>query len=102
MSVLTLAVKHGRTLPEARTELERVVSEVQTRFGGMIQRSEWSADRNSVKLFGIGFEIELRVDEQEVHVTGDIPFLSNLLGGPVMAGLKQILQQHFPKQLPSS
>jgi hypothetical protein len=39
------------------------------------------------------------VDGQEVHATGDIPMLGALLGSPVAAGLKQILQQTFRKPL---
>jgi hypothetical protein len=39
------------------------------------------------------------VDAQAVHATGDIPLLGALLGSPVAAGLRQILQQTFRKQL---
>src|SRR5256885_11811843 len=39
--------------------------------------------------------IELWVDAQAVHATGDIPILSGLFGGQLASGLKQILQQAF-------
>ena len=39
------------------------------------------------------------VDVQDVHATGDIPILGELLGGPLAAGLKQIVQQAFQKKL---
>jgi hypothetical protein len=101
MSVLTFTLKHGRSLPEAREQLERAVSQVQSQFGAFVSRTEWSADRNGVTLSGTGFVVEMRVDPVEVHVTGDIPLLGNLLGNPLTAGLKKIVQQAFPKSLPS-
>jgi hypothetical protein len=100
MSTLTMTIKHGRTLPEARAQLDQAVGQVQRHFGALIQRTDWAADRNSVKLSGVGFEVELRVDSELVHVTGDIPFLSGLLSGPLTAGLRQIVEQAFPKRLP--
>jgi hypothetical protein len=101
MSLIHLTVKHNRTFEEARTQLQTAVQEVQTRFGYMLQRVEWSADRDRAKLFGTGFEVEMRVDPQEVHVSADLPFLGGLLSGPFVAGLKGIVQQTFHKQLPS-
>jgi hypothetical protein len=100
MALINLSVKHGRTLDEARRLLEKAVQEAQTRFGPMIQRIDWSADRSSVKLFGVGFEAEMRVDAVDVHVSGDMPFLGNLLSGPMVSGLKGIIQQTFQKRLP--
>jgi len=40
------------------------------------------------------------VDAFEVHATGAIPILGGLLGGPLASGLKQIVQQTFPKEQP--
>ena len=99
MPLLSLNVAHGQTLEEARRRLETVVREVSGRFGAL-GRVEWSADRNRVKLEGVGARVEMWVDAQEVHVTGDIPMLGGLLSGPLAAGLKQIVQQTFRKQLP--
>jgi hypothetical protein len=53
-----------------------------------------------VKLEGVGARIEMWVDAQVVHMTGDLPGLGGLLGGPLASGLKQILNQAFRKQLP--
>jgi hypothetical protein len=100
MSLINLSVKHGRTLDEARTRLEAAVTEVHRSFGPMIRRVEWAADRASVRIEGAGFWVEMRVDAQDVHATGDIPLLGGLLGGPLASGLKQIVQQTFQKQLP--
>jgi hypothetical protein len=100
MALINLSVKHGRTLDEARRLLEQAVLEAQTRFGPMIQRIDWSADRSSVKLLGVGFEAEMRVDALDVHVSGDMPLLGNLLSGPMVSGLKGIIQQTFQKRLP--
>src|SRR5437764_5557126 len=79
MSLIKLSVKHNRTREEARTQLQTAVSDVRSRFGSMVQRVETSADRDTVKMFGTGFEVELRVDDQEVHVRADLPFLGGLL-----------------------
>lgn len=99
MSLITLSVKHGRTLDEARQRLETTVSQVQSQFASMIERTEWSADRNTVRLVGKGFWIDMRVDAVEVHVVGDIPLLGRLLGGPLTAGLKRIVEKNFQKKL---
>jgi hypothetical protein len=99
MSLIQLTIKHGRTLEEARQALERSVKAVCTQFAGMIERVEWSPDRNSVSLWGSGCTAELRVDPVEVHFCGDIPILGGLLGAPIAAGLKQIIHQNFQKQL---
>ncbi|HLJ96449.1 MAG TPA: polyhydroxyalkanoic acid system family protein [Gemmataceae bacterium] len=99
MSQIDLRVKHNRTREQARAQLETAVREVQNRFGSMVQRVTWSADRDMVKLEGTGVEVHMRVDDQELHVAADLPFLGALLGSPLMAGLKRIVQQTFHKQL---
>ena len=52
-----------------------------------------------MKLEGAGVRVEMWVDAQNVHATGDIPILGQLLGGPLASGLKQIVQQAFQKKL---
>jgi hypothetical protein len=99
MPMFNLSVKHNRTLDEARTALEKAVSEVRNQLGIMVQRVEWSADRNRVKMSGTGFVVEMWADPQEIHVEGDLPLLDNLLGGPFGAGLKKVLHQTVEKHL---
>jgi hypothetical protein len=70
-----------------------------SQFGG-VWRVEWTADRNRVKLEGVGVWVEMWVDAQNVHATGDIPVLGELLGGPLASGLKKIVQQAFQRELP--
>src|SRR6266511_1827001 len=93
MPLISLSIAHGQTLEEARRRLEMVIHEVSDRFG--VRRVEWSADRSRVKLEGVGARLDMWVDAQEVHVTGDIPALGGLLSGPLISGLKQIIQQAF-------
>jgi hypothetical protein len=99
MPLINLSVQHGRTLEEARSNLEAVVHKVHSQFRALVRQVAWSADRNRVRLDGLGFWVEMWVDAQEVHVSGDIPLLGGLLGSSVATGLKQIVQQTFQKKL---
>jgi hypothetical protein len=92
-------MKHGRTLEDARARLETTLADVNGKFGMMITRTEWSADRNQAKVYGRGFELELRIDATDLHVTGDIPLIGKLLGQPFMKGLKDSLERTFQKRL---
>jgi hypothetical protein len=97
MSLMNLSLKHGRTLDEARAKLESTVTEMRSQFAAMIQKVEWSPDRNRVKIVGTGFEGELRVDAVEVHATVDVPMLGGFLANSLKANLEQILQHNFPR-----
>lgn len=99
MPLINLTVQHGRTREEASRRLEAAVAEVSGRFGALIRSVDWSADRHRVKLDGVGFWVEMWVDAQAVHATGDIPILGGLLGSQFASGLKQIVQQTFQKRL---
>jgi hypothetical protein len=99
MPLINLSVKHGRTLDEARDQLEAAVQKVSSQFKALIRHVTWAADRTQVRLDGVGFWVEMWVDVQEVHVSGDMPLLGGLLGSPVATGLKQIVQQTFRKKL---
>jgi Putative polyhydroxyalkanoic acid system protein (PHA_gran_rgn) len=98
MPLTNLTFVHGQTFEEARRRLEKAVHEVTSQFGG-VRRVDWAADRNRVKLEGAGVWVEMWVDARNVHATGDIPILGELLGGPLASGLKQIVQQAFQKKL---
>jgi hypothetical protein len=50
MPLIDLTLQHGRTLDEARRRLEMTVNEVTGKFGSMVQRVEWAADRSRAKL----------------------------------------------------
>jgi hypothetical protein len=76
------------------------VGEVSGKFGAMVRRVEWSADRSRVRIEGAGFWVEMGVDAREVHASGDIPLLGGLLGSPLASGLKQIVQDAFPRKPP--
>jgi hypothetical protein len=80
------------------------VSEVQTRFASAVKSVTWNTDRTAVTLTGPGVRVDLKVDAEHVHATGDIPLLGNLLGSSfgqkISEGLKGSLQKHFPKGIP--
>ena len=98
--LISLTIQHHQTQEEARRRLETAVHEISTKLGAMLRHVEWADDRTRVKLEGVGFWIELWVDAQAVHVSGDAPMLSRLLGGPLGSRLKQIVERTFQKQLP--
>ena len=100
MSLFHLTMKHGRTQDEARAALGQAVRAVQDRFGPLVRRVDWDADRSRVRVEGTGFWVEMKVDAQEVHASGDIPILGGLLGGSVGSGIKQIVKQAFEKGRP--
>ena len=100
MGLINLSMKHGVTLDQARSHLEEAVGQVGSLFGPMVRRTEWSADRSQVRLDGAGFWVEMRVDDREVHATGDLPALGRLLAGPLSSGLTAALRKSFPKSLP--
>jgi len=97
MSLIQVKVKHGRTLDDAKAQLTRAVAEIQGRFAGLVHGVRWSDARDSVVLTGPGVRLDLRVDPEEVHVTGDIPLLGGLLGGS--ASLRKIVESAFLKRL---
>ena len=99
MSLITLSMKHGQTQDEARKRLETAVNDLRKLFGSLIQQVNWSGDRNLVRIDGAGFWLELVIDAESVHATGDIDILGRLLSGPLKSGLRRIMQQTFQKQL---
>jgi hypothetical protein len=99
MPLINLTLEHGRTLEEARRHLETTVHQVSAQLGSVVRRVEWEADRSRVKLEGIGFWLEIWVDAQVLHATGDVPILGGLLGSSLSSRLKQILQVTFRKKL---
>ena len=100
MPLINLTVQHGLTLEAASRRLEMAVHQVTGQFGKLVRRVEWATDRNRVKVEGIGFWVDMWVDAQAIHATGDIPILGGLLGDPLASGLKEMIQQTLQKKLP--
>src|SRR6476646_9428286 len=99
MNDLTFTLKHGTSQDEARQHLRSAVGEVQGRFGGMVRSADWSADDNAVKISGPGFDVDMRVDAERLHVAAHLGVLGGLLSGPFMRGMKAIVQRAFHKRL---
>jgi hypothetical protein len=99
MPLISLSIKHGRTLDDARGRLEKAVNEARTTFGPLVQRVDWSADRGSVRIAGSGFVADMRVDAEHVHVAVDVAILGGLLGDRLVKGLTGVVQRGFG-QLP--
>ena len=103
MPLVNVSVKHNTTFDDAKVRLDGAVADVQTKFASVVKNVAWSPDRTAVKLTGPGVIVDLKVDAEHVHATGDIPLL-NLLGGGlkqrITDGLKGALQRNFPKGIP--
>jgi len=99
MPLISLSIQHGQKMEEARARLEMAVREIQARFSTLVQRVQWAADYQSVTIIGTGFQVEMRIDAQSVHVAIDAPLLNGLLRAPFVTGLKSVLQKSFQKRL---
>jgi hypothetical protein len=100
MPLISLSVQHGRTQDEARRRLEETVREISTTFGAAVRRVQWTVDRTRARLEGVGFWLEMWVDAQAIHVTGDAPLVGRLLGGRVGSRLRDLVERTLRKQLP--
>lgn len=98
MPLFHVSVRHGHTPEEARARLAAAVDQVKARFGPMVRKVEWSADRASVTVAGSAVVLDLRVDADEVHVSGDIPAIGAIFGRPIEEGVRQIVHQAFSKR----
>jgi predicted alpha/beta-fold hydrolase len=98
--LINLTLEHGRTQEEARGHLETAVHQVSGQFGSFLRRVDWEHDRSRVKLEGVGFRVEMWVDAQAVHATGDVAILAGLAGSSLTSGLKQIMQRTLRNKLP--
>ncbi|MCA9110241.1 MAG: polyhydroxyalkanoic acid system family protein [Planctomycetaceae bacterium] len=99
MSEMKFAVKHDRTLQEARDVLEQTVNDAQAKFGFMIDKITWNDDRTQAEIAAKGAEIKAWVDPTEVHLTLDIPLLNKFLSGPIVQNLKGLVEDNFQKKL---
>ena len=66
--LIDLTLQHGETSEETRRRLDMTVNEVTGKFGSMVQRVEWAADRSRVKLSGVGFWVKMSVDNIQILV----------------------------------
>ena len=100
MPLVNVSVKHNTTFDDAKGRLEGAVADVQTKFAAVVKNVTWKPDRTGVTLTGPGVIVELNVDAEHVHATGDIPLLNLLgsgLGKRLSDGVRGALQKHFPK-----
>ena len=93
MALLNMSFEHGQTWDVARERFELGITEAEAKFGQYIKSVEWGADRTSAKLKGSGFEVELRVDLENVHATGTIPFFAKFLEKPVRKFLEETFKR---------
>ncbi|MDB5294681.1 MAG: hypothetical protein JWO31_664 [Phycisphaerales bacterium] len=100
MSAISMAIEHGRPLADARAALRSAVEQTAGKFGPMVRHVAWSAAGDAVRVTGPGFVVDLAVDATHVRVTGELTGAAGMIAGPVVAGLKQIVQRAFQNKLP--
>lgn len=91
MAKLNMAIDHGQTPANASVNFERAITAAVDRFGKYIPHVDWSANRDSVKLAGPGFNVELSYDDKKVYARGTVPMAFRLMELPVKAFIKQAL-----------
>ena len=103
MPLVNVSVKHNTTFDDAKVRLDAAVADVQTKFAAVVKNVTWSPERDAVTLTGPGVVVDLKVDAEHVHATGDVPLL-NLLGSGfgkrISDGIRGALTRHFPKGIP--
>jgi hypothetical protein len=93
MAKLNMAIDHGQTPAAARANFERAINTAQERFSKWIHRAEWSADRDSVKMVGPGFDVLLSYDNEKVYARGTVPLAFKLMEVPIRAFITQTLAE---------
>jgi hypothetical protein len=93
MAKLNIAIPHGQTPAKAQANFERAIGAAVERFGKRIHRADWSPNRDSVKMAGPGFDVELSYDDQKVYARGTVPLAFRLMEVPIKAFIKQALTQ---------
>ncbi len=93
MAKLNMAIDHGQTPAMARVNFERAINAAQDRFSKWIHSAEWSADRDSVKMVGPGFDVVLSYDDKKAYARGTVPLAFKLMEVPIKAFITQALAQ---------
>jgi hypothetical protein len=95
MATLNLSIEHGQTWDNARASFERGITQAAEQYGRWIQRVDWSDDRTAARLTGNGFVVDLRIDDRQLHVAGEIPFYFRLFEAPLRRFVEETF--HRPK-----
>ena len=93
MAKLNMAIDHGQTPAMARANFERAITAAQNRFSKWIHRADWSAERDSVKMIGPGFDVVLSYDDKKVYARGTVPFAFKMMEVPIKAFITQALAE---------
>ncbi len=106
MPLVNLAIQHGRTMSEARSNIENAGSVLLATRDRPIPHVVWGADRDRIRIEGAGFWVETRVDNCHVHANGnlvhangDLPMVAGLLDRGLTDGIEPALPARFPKKL---
>jgi hypothetical protein len=62
MAAINLSVEHGRDFDDAKGRLRTAVEQTTGRFAALVRRTDWAADGQSVRVAGVGFTVDMRVD----------------------------------------
>jgi len=86
-------VPHSLTQQEARSRLERFIET----FGGQVSdlQQSWEGDTLNFrfKTYGIQLEGGIAVTENELNLTGDLPFSAMMFRGKIESGIREQLER---------
>lgn len=97
MADITLSRSHAFALDDARARLEKLLTKFQASKPDLIEKIEWSPDRNSAQAGGKYFKGQFRLSGNQVNVELDlIGFAAKLAKGMVKERIEKALGEEFP------
>ena len=92
MSAFKMSVKHGQPFEVAKANFEKGITSAAAQFGQFIKTVDWADDRTAARLGGPGFSVDLKVDAEAVHASGEVPFFVRFMEGPIRKFVEQTLK----------
>ncbi|MBA2663012.1 MAG: polyhydroxyalkanoic acid system family protein [Bradymonadaceae bacterium] len=95
MSDISVRRSHGSTLEEAKSKIEKVVSDVEKEFPSLVNSIDWNGDKTNAKVKGKGFTGEFKVDAKDVAIDVDLSFFAKPFKAKVEEKIVSRMQEYF-------
>lgn len=90
-------VPHTLSKEEARSRLERFIEMIEQKYADKVSELEqsWVGDtlRFHFKTYGIRLDGNISVTDQDLNVTGDLPFAAVMFKGKIESGIRESLER---------